>query len=156
AAQTAALATAPEYAEAVGIAPTVAPERLRGIVLACGAYDVSLASGGTPAGRRFLKTVLWAYSGRRDYARDPVFARMSVVDHVDSRFPSALVTVGNADPLAAHSKSRAVKLEACGVELETLFFPDDRRPALEHEYQFDLDSDAGRLFLARMLAFLER
>jgi hypothetical protein len=52
---------------------------------------------------------------------------------------------------------------ACGVRPrprtggpETFFFPDTHRPPLGHEYQFDLDKDSGRLFLKRMLAFLQR
>jgi hypothetical protein len=32
----------------------------------------------------------------------------------------------------------------------------ERGRALGHEYQFDLDSPDGRLFLERLLAFLER
>jgi acetyl esterase len=32
----------------------------------------------------------------------------------------------------------------------------DRQPPLGHEYQFDLDSEAGQLFLERIRTFLRR
>jgi len=70
--------------------------------------------------------------------------------------PPALITVGNGDPLRPHSELLASKLRAQGIEPETLFYPDAHRPPLGHEYQFDLDTDSGQLFLKRMLAFLQR
>ncbi len=155
AAQLGALVTTPRYANAVGIAPTLAADRLRGLVLACGPYDLALAgSAASPEGRRFLTTVLWAYSGRRRFLDDPHFATFSVGDHLSPAFPPALITVGNADPLRAHSELLVERLRAHGVEPETVFFAADREPPLGHEYQFDLDTDAGRLFLERLLAFL--
>ena len=85
-----------------------------------------------------------------------MFATCSVANHLSPAFPPALITVGNADPLRPHSELMVERLRAHGLEPETLFFPGDREPPLSHEYQFDLDTDAGRLFLGRMLAFLER
>ena len=150
AAQTVALVTTPGYADAVGIAPTVEPDRLRGVVLACGPFDLRLLGGAN----RIVAAVGWAYSGRRRYLDDPRFATMSVADHLSPAFPPALVTVGNADPLRPHSELLVERLRALGAEPETLFFPAGHAPPLGHEYQFDLDTDAGRLFLERMLAFL--
>jgi acetyl esterase len=70
--------------------------------------------------------------------------------------PRALITVGNADPLKPHSVLLAEKLSAQGVETETLFYPDENQPPLGHEYQFDLDSDAGERFLEHLLTFLRQ
>ncbi len=155
AAQIAALVTTPGYADAVGVQPTIEPAALRGVVLACGPYDLALAGkAATPAGHRFLHTVLWAYSGKRRFLHDRSFAMVSIPDHVTSAFPPALITVGNADPLREHSELLAERLQGRGVELETVFFPAGHEPPLGHEYQFDLDTDAGRLFLERVLAFL--
>ena len=44
--------------------------------------------------------------------------------------------------------------KAKGVPVDSLFFPESYTPPLRHEYQFDLDSDAGRLALDRSLEFL--
>jgi len=156
AAQIGELVTTPGYPEAVGVEPTITTQQLRGLVLACGAYDLGLAGAGDldPVSRCFLQTTLWAYSGRRDYARDPLFATLSVTDHVTAAFPPALITVGNADPLRAHTELLIERLRAQGVKAETVLYPGDHDPPLGHEYQFDLDADAGQAFLRRMLSFL--
>jgi len=152
AAQTAALATTPGYAEAVGVPPAVDADRLRGAVLACGPFDLRLLGDGTGV----VRAVGWAYSGRRRYLDDPLFSTLSVADHLSPAFPPALVTVGNADPLRPHSELLVERLRSLGLEPETVFFPADHSPPLGHEYQFDLDTEAGRLFLERMLDFLRR
>ncbi len=156
AAQLAAIVTTPGYAEAVGVAPAVAPERLRGVVLACGPYDLALLEDAARSGtaRRMVQAVLWAYAGRRRFRDDPAFATFSVSEHLSAAFPPALVTVGNADPLRPHSEQLAARLRALGVPVETCFFAPDHRPPLHHEYQFDLDSEAGRAFLDQLLTFL--
>ena len=158
AAQLGALVTTPGYAAAVGVTPAITAARLRGLVLACGRYDLGLTGQmSTAAGRRFIKTIMWAYSGTRHYLRDPAFATFSVANHVTPAFPPALITVGNGDPLRPHSELFAERLRAQGIEPETLFFPTGaHQPLLGHEYQFDLDTAEGQLFLDRMLAFLQR
>ncbi len=158
AAQVGALVTTPGYAEAVGVAPTITPAQLRGLVLACGPYDLALfdCAGRSATARRVLHAVGWAYSGRRRFLADPRFRTISVANHVTSAFPPVLVSVGNADPLRRHSEALVERLRAEGVEPETLFFPADHEPPLNHEYQFDLDTAAGQLFLERLLGFLGR
>jgi acetyl esterase/lipase len=69
-------------------------------------------------------------------------------------FPPAFISVGNADPLAPQSRALAEALEAVGVEVDTLFFPDDHSPPLAHEYQLLLSTQEGRLALDRSVAFL--
>jgi acetyl esterase/lipase len=96
------------------------------------------------------------YSGHRDFLEDQRFATLSVASYVSESFPPALITVGDADPLRPHSELLVERLGAKGIEPETLFFPFGHEPPLGHEYQFDLDTEAGQLFLERMLSFLER
>ncbi|MBV9944007.1 MAG: alpha/beta hydrolase [Solirubrobacterales bacterium] len=154
AAQVATLATTPGYAGAVGFNPTITSAQLRGVVLACGPYDLGLARESIEAGSRFVQIVLWAYSGKRHFLDDPAAAAWSLTDNLTASFPPTLVTVGNADPLRPHSELLVDKLRAHGVTVEPVFYPDDHQPPLGHEYQFDLDADAGRLFLDRLREFL--
>jgi hypothetical protein len=49
----------------------------------------------------------------------------------------------------------AAALSAKGVKVDTLFFPADYVPPLNHEYQLRLSTEAGRLSLDRSVAFLE-
>ena len=157
AAQAGALVTTPGYADAVGITPTVTSAQLRGLVLVCGPYDLQLARHpSSPAGHLFMQIALQAYSGKRRFLDDPAFAAWSITDNVSPAFPPALITVGNADPLRPHSELLVRELRTHGAEAETLFFPASHQPPLDHEYQFDLDTDAGQLFLDRMLTFLRQ
>ena len=158
ASQVGALVTMPAYARAVGVPPTITAERLRGLVLACGFYDVGLyaADGIDAHHRRLLKIELWTYSGHRHFLADPLFRTLSVTDHLTADFPPTLITVGNSDPLDIHTHRLIERLQAAGAAPETVLFAPDHRPALEHEYQFELDTAAGQLFLDRTLAFLDR
>jgi acetyl esterase len=157
AAQAGALVTTPGYADTVGITPTITAAQLRGLVLACGPYDVQLGRhAASPAGRLFTQIVLQAYSGKRRFSGDPAFAAWSITNHLTSAFPPALITAGNADPLRPHSELLAGNLRTQGAETQTLFFPAVHQPPLGHEYQFDLDTGAGQLFLDRLLTFLRQ
>ena len=154
AAQLANLVSVPSYAEATGVSPAIRRRQLAGVILQCGAYE---------AGRdaydelfSFRKAMVWAYHGGRNFAADPAFAPFSVLRYVDSRFPPAFISAGNADPLLPHSLELAQALTRAGVKVDSLFFPADRKPPLPHEYQFNLDTEAGREALDRTLGFLAR
>lgn len=155
AAQIANIITTSSYADTVGIQPTIAPDQLKGIILFCGAYDTRTLDLEGPFGG-FLKTVMWSYSGRKDFANAPGFETASVARYVTSAFPAAFVSAGNGDPLAPQSAAMADALTAVGVPVDALFFSADTEPPLSHEYQFDLDTDAGHVALDRVLAFLRR
>jgi acetyl esterase/lipase len=158
AAQLAALVTTPGYADLVGVDATITPEELRGLVLACGPYDMALMGrAGSPTGARLVHAVLWAYSGARDPGADQIFRTASVVDHISAAFPPSLITVGDADPLRVHSELLVERLRVAGApEPDTLLFPEGHQHPLGHEYQFDLDTHAGQRFLERMRGFLRR
>ncbi|RPE80153.1 alpha/beta hydrolase [Vulcaniibacterium tengchongense] len=152
-AQMANIVASPAYAARVGIGAPLARAQLRGVLLYCGAYDVTMANSDGPyAG--LLETLLWSYSGRKDFLRDPGIAAAAVIRYVTPDFPPAFVSAGNADPLAPQSRAFAAALRRQGVAVDALFFPGHHVPALPHEYQFDLDTAAGRLALERSAAFL--
>jgi len=155
AAQAAAIITDPSYGEMVGVEPSIASHRLAAILLFCGAYDL----GGVDLDGQFgwfLRTVLWAYTGTRDFMNDPEVRTASVANFVTPDFPATFITGGNADPLTPQSVRMAERLTAQGVPVEALFFPIDHEPPLQHEYQFNLDIDAGQDALDRILDFLGR
>jgi acetyl esterase len=153
AAQLATIISVPDYARTVGVAPAITRSQLSGVLLYCGAYDMAAADFDGPFSD-FLNTVLWSYSGHRDFKLNPEFAPASVVNYVDANFPPAFVSAGNDDPLEPQSKELAATLAKHGVRVDALFFPSDYAPALPHEYQFSLDTEAGRTALTRSAAFL--
>jgi acetyl esterase/lipase len=151
--QTANIVTSPAYAKVVGIVPSIARAQLRGVILHCGMFDPHSLDLDGPFGG-YHRTVGWSYFGVRDFLKDPRMAQFSVVRNVTADFPPMFISVGNADRLAPHSKLLAETAAKLGVPVDSLFFPDDYQPPLRHEYQFDLDTAAGRLALERTLAFL--
>ena len=138
---------------ALGIAPAVPASAIRGLILHCGIYDTSLLRADSRFGG-FLKTVSWAYLGTKEVGGPATPKEFSIVANMSARMPPIFVTAGNADPLLAHSKSLAEVAKRIGVPVDTLFFADDHSPPLQHEYQFDLDTAAGKLALQRSLKFV--
>lgn len=152
AAQTALLTNNEAYARALAIRPELRPGSIRALLLLSGAYDLGSIDLDGDYGW-FLKTVLWAYSGSQDFMNDERFRLASVVDHVAADFPPTFISSGNGDPLAPQAIRLAERLRTLNVPVDSLFFPEQREPALPHEYQFNLDDPAGRQAQERMLAF---
>lgn len=152
-AQVAAVISSPDYAKRIGIAAPIARERLRGAILFCGVYDPDLQDNATNFAS-FLRTATRSYFGVDDLSDDPRKAQYSIVANVTASFPPLFISAGNGDPLLAHSKKLASVARGKGIAVDALFFPEQRKPALPHEYQFNLDNAAGREALERTLAFL--
>ncbi|KUJ84400.1 alpha/beta hydrolase [Microbulbifer flavimaris] len=155
AAQVANVITSPAYAAALQIEPPLQRRQLSGLLLYCGAYDLEILNFEGPHGD-FLHSVLWAYSGDRNFRDNADFATLSVRQYLTADFPPTFISSGNGDPLLAQSRAMAARLDELGVPVTTLFFPDDYSPALPHEYQFNLTVAAGRLALQQSLRFLSR
>jgi acetyl esterase len=153
AAQVANIVTSPDYAHALGLTPTLKPSQIVGLLLYCGPYEMRRPAAAAAPGW-FLRTVLWSYSGRRDFASDPRLATLAVVNYLTPQFPPSFISVGNADPLSQQSHALAAALRARGVRVDSLFFADDYAARLPHEYQFNLNTDAARLALERAQKFL--
>lgn len=154
AAQLAAAITHPAYGLRLGVpAGSVDARAIRGAVLFCGPFDLALFKLDGPLGP-VLRAVLWALTGERNASATPAFELASVLHHVTAGFPPSFISVGNADPLKAHSLAMEARLRALGVPVQTLYFADDRTPPLGHEYQFTLDDPAGEEALQRLLGFL--
>jgi acetyl esterase/lipase len=155
AAQLGAVAGSDGYASIVGLDEGEVPP-LRGLLLCCGPYDVRTFGDDGPV-HRIVDAVMWAYSGARRWRQDDGFLdTMAVVDHISESFPATFVTVGNADPLEPQTDQLQAALARAGVETDALRFDHDHRPALGHEYQFDLRLDESHTALSRIVAFLDR
>lgn len=155
AAQVANIITSPDYAAKVGISSPIAADKLKGALLHCGVYDVGAMktdSGGVLGW--FMRTVTWSYSGKRDWRDAKGFETFSVSNYLTPQFPPTFISVGNADPLKPQTMLMDEKLRSKGVKVDSLFFPDDYKPPLSHEYQFNLDTEAGQLAMDRSVAWL--
>jgi acetyl esterase/lipase len=141
-AQLAVAATSPAYARRIGLPTVLGRDQLRGVVLACGYYDLDVFRGAGESLARPLRwavrTILWSITGSRD--PDPsLLDEMSSARHATEAFPAALVLGGNGDPLTdTQSRPLADHLRRLGVDVTTVFYEPDHLPELPHEYQFDL------------------
>lgn len=157
--QMAVLITNPGYAAEMHIKPTLQPSQLKGVILNCGIYKMDDLIHPDPTLPKIVgwgnDVSVWAYTGQRD-ASNPALKQMSAQYHVTNAFPPTYITGGNGDPLTnAQSKPFASKLEALGVQVSPLFYPEDHQPSLPHEYQFDLDTADGQAALSATIAFLK-
>ena len=120
-AQLATITTDPSYAGQMGISPSLKPKRLAAILLLSGAYDIGQVDLEGDFGW-FVRTVLWAYSGTRDFMNDERFRLVSVTNYVTNAFPPSFISSGSGDPLAPQAAALARKLEHLGVKVDSLFF----------------------------------
>lgn len=149
ASQLAAVQTNPDLAADLGLTPGVPADRLRGVVLYCGAYDLdTLGATGFPG----LRTFLWAYTGHRDWPDAPFADQLSTTKQATADYPPTYLTVGDADPFESQGRELAAVLQERGVPTETLFWEDDGLP---HEYQFDFDRPQAARSFDATLDFLE-
>ncbi|MBD8043651.1 alpha/beta hydrolase [Arthrobacter sp. Sa2BUA2] len=156
AAQLALMITDPEYARRTGVVPAAAREHLLGTLLFCGVYDLKAMARLKGAVGWGFRTALWAYTGKKDWARTPAAEHMSILDHVNPDFPPTFISGGNADYLTEQqSKPLADRLEELGVQVVRRFWPKDHKPSLGHEYQFKLELKDSRMVLADTLRFLD-
>lgn len=142
----------PAHADAIGIRPALAAAQIRATLLFCGPFDFDRVNF-DGLFEPFLQTVVRAFFGQRHAQELPAYRLASVLPHLDAAFPPSFVTAGNADPLLGQSLAMQERLAALGVTVEGLFFATDHQPPLGHEYQFNQDTEAGRLALQRALAF---
>ncbi|WP_333875822.1 alpha/beta hydrolase [Flavobacterium sp.] len=153
-AATANIITNPKYAQMTGVQPGIEPNQLRALLLYCGIYEIDNLNEEGSFGS-FLKTVKWAYFGKKDISNDHYAKTASITNYLTSSFPITFISAGNNDPLLPQSLLLSKKLSALQVPMDTLFYAKNHYPALGHEYQFTLDS-AGKIALKRSIDFLKK
>src|SRR6185436_14992370 len=94
--QVALIATDPEYAQAIGVAPQIEPHQLLAMLLVSGTFDPFAVDRSGVRGL-FNKAIMQAYSGVESLSVDERFKLMSVPAHVTAAFPPSYITSGNAD-----------------------------------------------------------
>lgn len=153
AAQTGAIITNHDYAKSLDIGAGISASQLSGLILYCGPYDAENINLTGDFGS-FLRTILWAYLGKKDFVKAPLFKTFSVINYVNNRFPPCFISAGNGDPLHIQSEALARKLVMLNVKVDTLFYDPGYIPSLPHEYQFNIDIEAGKKALDQSIQFL--
>ena len=150
--QLAAITSNPEFAQEMGILPSVTSDQLRGVILYDGGYDMrTIRATHAP----LIVTELWAYTGVRpfeDYAR---IDELSTVLHVTPDYPPVFLAVGGSDPLESQSLEFQEVLRKNQVEVEAFLYT-GTGAHLGHDFMMDLDTQPAQQTLQQALDFLAR
>jgi acetyl esterase/lipase len=109
----------------------------------------TVGSSGFPA----LRTLLWSYTGHRDWLDAPDIDQLSTTSHITAGFPATFLTVGDADPFRPQAFELANALRAHAIPVSTVFW-EGSGDDLGHEYQFDFTRPQARETFQRTVAFL--
>ena len=144
-----------DYANLVEIERVVSSDKIKGVLLFCGPYDVSKLSNNSD---RFLinflfKRVGWAYIGERDWTNSQKVKEASILDHISSNFPPTFITDGNIGSFEDQGKDLANKLKNYGVEVSQVFYSAEEAE-LGHEYQFMMNTPQAENTFNKMVEFL--
>lgn len=119
--------------------------KIVGGLLYCGPYDIKQMVNKKHVDtmtKLFVNQVGWAYLGDKDWKNSAKGRLVSTVSYVNKQFPPIFITDGNNGSFEAQGKELYHKLREEGVATQALFFGKERK--VNHEYQFDLDSRAGK------------
>ncbi|MDE1175884.1 MAG: alpha/beta hydrolase [Edaphobacter sp.] len=152
AAQMANIVTSVHEADALRIRPALHADQLKGVLLFGGVYDFNALDLHGIHGY-FVRNALRSYTGNRNFAKTPLFARASVLHHLTPSYPPTFIVAGDADPLASQSADLARELTRQGVLADTLFYPSGNH--LHHDFQFNLFTPSGDETLTRTLRFID-
>jgi acetyl esterase/lipase len=156
AAQLAAALTSPGYAGRLGLDGGLPAERLRGLVLHGGIYDIAAMDDYPGFFGRLMRQAAWAYTADRGWATSARAREMSPLHQATDRFPPTFLTGGSLDPFTANQLApMAARLRSLGVDLEVLEL-DAGAAGSGHDFQYDLTHPSSVRALERSVAFLDR
>ncbi|WP_339174530.1 alpha/beta hydrolase [Solibacillus sp. FSL R5-0691] len=143
------------YANMLGIEGTVSSDKIKGVLLFCGPYDVSKLSNSSSFLINFLfKRVGWAYIGERNWTNSDKVKEASILQHVSGNFPSTFITDGNIGSFDDQGKELADKLKNKGVEVSQIFYSTEEAK-LGHEYQFMMNTLQAENTFNKLIEFLD-
>ena len=153
-AQFAAIQSSAAYADEMDFDQIVPLPALKAVLLFCGPFDAAkIDAGPNPVVNFLLARVAWAYFGTTDWSKD--FAHQATISrHITESFPPTFISDGNRLSFEEHGRELADALRGSGVPVETCFIPiDTERTA--HEYQFIMNTPAGKESFRQALKFLQ-
>jgi len=144
-----------DYANLLGMDRVVSPEKIKGVLLFCGPYDVSRFAEKSD---NFLISLLykrigWAYIGERNWKNSDKVKQASIIDHVSSHFPPTFITDGNTGSFEDQGKNFANKLRNKGVDVTEIFYPIEEAKLI-HEYQFIMNTPQAEKTFNKVIEFL--
>ena len=155
AAQFAAVQSNGAYAGEMKMEQLVLPGTLKSTLLFCGPFDsAKINAVDNPVLGFFLSRAAWAYFGSRSWA-EQFSQQATVAGHITADFPPTFISDGNKMSFEDHARDLAETLQGSGVPVETYFLDPSVEQAY-HEYQFVMNTPAGREAFQKTLDFLNK
>ena len=153
AAQFAALQSNAAYAEEMNFSQTVPLDTFKALLLFCGPFDAAkISESSNPVMNFFMGRAAWAYTGDKKWIAH-LSGQMTISNHITEDFPPAFITDGNSMSFEEHGRQLADALERKNIRAETYFIPFETEKTA-HEYQFVMNTSAGRESFRRALDFI--
>lgn len=149
--QLGAIITNPPFADETGIGTQLPAENLRGLILYSGPYNFDTAAEANFPGWRMY---VWSYTGQRDYEQYTRLDELSTVKNITADYPPTYLTSGDGDPLEFQTRELDAALTALGVDVTRRYWSESGLN-LPHDYQFELDTQAGQTAIEDVLQFLK-
>ncbi|MGX7420606.1 alpha/beta hydrolase [Carnobacterium gallinarum] len=144
-----------KLADAVDIQPVVPLETLKGALMFCGPFDIKKLGTESKSVMMnlLMNQVAWAYVGEKKWLTDERLHQVSLRNYMTDNYPPSLIADGNTLSFEEHGRDFVALLKEHDVEVEGIFFPEEVKT--EHEYQFIMNSEAGKYTFERVMNFLE-
>lgn len=149
--------TSSNYAEEMKMMPVLQKEQIKGVLLYCGIYsmvDISEDSSLLFLTRFFMDKIGWAYFDNNNWKTTRQAKLSSTYDYLTKDFPKTYITDGNTMSFANQGKCFLKELDELEVEVKSRFF-DDSKNEVRHDYQYKLDSEAGKKAFNDTIDFLD-
>jgi len=139
------------FRAAIGGAPALEGDRLRGVILLCGYYRMD-----TLRATKFplIVDAVWMLTGEKRFEGTAVAARMDTAAQLTEDYPAVFLTCGDQDPFITQAREMLDALRLKGVDT-TAHLPVSGRTRLKHEYQADLRTAEGRTAMEETARFLQ-
>ncbi|WP_287154001.1 alpha/beta hydrolase [Candidatus Solincola tengchongensis] len=143
----------PELARALGTAPAVPLQNIKGLLLFYGVYDlVTVGDSKFP----FSKLFITGFLGRDPEGFRKAAELASPVRYVTPDFPPCFLSTSRIDPLHSQTMDMVKELEEKGVEHELVKLGKKEYPYTQHGYLNFWFTRGARLTMDRALEFLSR
>ena len=146
--------TNPDYAALSGLTATAAApaSAIKCLLLYCGPYDVAATANAGGFFGFMIKRAGWAYFGAQDWAKK--FSGIATTkNHITASYPPSFISDGNTASFPEQGKDLALALQSKSVSV-TAYFPKPEFEKAAHEYQFLMNTPAGKECYALTKAFL--
>ena len=142
--------TNPAFREAIGDAPALSAEQLRGVVLHCGYYNIdTLRATGFP----MIADSVWMMTGEKHYEGTRAAKLMNTVSQVTPDYPAVFIDCGDKDPFITQANEMIAALNENGVDV-TSYLPVTETFPLMHEFQVRINMAEGMEAMERLAGFL--